>query len=150
MTDDDRALSAKLREAGVFGRPGQGGRGGRGGRGGNRGGDTGDNGDQGSGPDRPVRRNNSYQFGGNFIVFTMRQGKPTAVPVKTGLTNLDFAEVMTGLKDGDTVLLLPSASLVASQEQMRARTQQQAGVPGLKAGGSVPGAGGPGRGGRGG
>ncbi|HEY2823983.1 MAG TPA: efflux RND transporter periplasmic adaptor subunit [Gemmatimonadales bacterium] len=153
LTDDEKTLSTQLREAGVFGRPGGNGGGGRGrGRGGNSGDQSGgDTGDQsGGGSDRPMRRNNSYQFGGNYIVFTMRQGKPTAVPIKTGLTNLDFAEVVSGLTANDTVLLLPSASLVASQEQMRQRTAQQAGVPGLKSGTAVPGAGGaPGGRGRG-
>jgi HlyD family secretion protein len=158
MTEEERALSAQLREVGVFGRPGgNGGRGGRNGRGGNAGNGGEMGGDTISGTaDRPMRRNNSYQFGGNYIVFTMRGGKPTAVPIRTGLTNLDFAEVLSGLTVKDTVLLLPSASLVASQEQMRQRTQQAAGVPGLKAGSTVGGMGGPGgapgggRGGRGG
>ncbi|HKB54018.1 MAG TPA: hypothetical protein VKD22_08460, partial [Ramlibacter sp.] len=96
LTDKDRALMGQLREAGVFGRPGGGG--GRGGNGGQ-------------------LRGNNYMFGGNYIVFVLRNGKPTPVPIKTGLTDLDYSEVMSGLTDKDTVLVLPSASLVQQQQQ---------------------------------
>ena len=65
--------------------------------------------------------NTAALFGGNYIVFTLRDGAPTPVPVRTGLTDLDYSEVVSGLTAADTVLILPSASLLASQQQMRER-----------------------------
>jgi HlyD family secretion protein len=91
---------------------------------------------------------NTYQYGGTYIVFALRDGQPTALRVRTGLTDLDYSEVLTGLAESDTVLLLPSASLVQQQQEMRDRMQRFAGsgVPGMQQG-SRAGAGG-GRGGR--
>jgi HlyD family secretion protein len=64
---------------------------------------------------------NDYQFGGKYIVFVLRNGQPTAVNVSTGLTDLDYSEVTGGLTERDSVLILPSASLIASQEEWRER-----------------------------
>jgi HlyD family secretion protein len=71
---------------------------------------------------------------GNYIVFVLRDGRPTPVAVRTGLTDLDYVEVLSGLTDADTVLLLPSASLLASQQQSRERMQNMTGggLPGLR------------------
>ena len=71
---------------------------------------------------------------GNYIVFVLRDGTPTPVAVRTGLTDLDYIEVLSGLTDQDTVLVLPSASLLASQQQSRERMQQMTGggLPGLR------------------
>jgi len=70
----------------------------------------------------------------NYIVFVLRKGKPTAVNVRTGLTDLDYIEVVSGLAEGDTVLVLPSASLLNAQRDMRERTQRMTGggLPGLQ------------------
>jgi HlyD family secretion protein len=70
---------------------------------------------------RRGQSNNDFLFGGNYIVFVLREGAPTAVPVRTGLTDLDFSEVRSGLAVGDTVLLLPSASLIANQQEWQER-----------------------------
>jgi hypothetical protein len=71
---------------------------------------------------------------GSFIVFAMRNGRPTPVPIRTGLTDLDYIEVLSGLNEQDTVLLLPSASLVQSQRDMRERVQRMTGggLPGVQ------------------
>ena len=71
---------------------------------------------------------------GNYIVFVLRDGAPVPVAVRTGLTDLDYVEVLSGLTDQDTVLVLPSASLLASQQQSRERMQQMTGggLPGLR------------------
>jgi HlyD family secretion protein len=73
-------------------------------------------------------------FGGNYIVFTLKHGKPTPVQVRTGLTDLDYTEVVNGLTEQDTVLVLPSASLLNAQRDMRERTQRMTGggLPGLQ------------------
>jgi len=89
----------------------------------------------------------SVLFGGTYIVFMLKNGQPTPVEIRTGLTDLDYSEIRSGLTASDTVLILPSASLIASQEQDRERASRMAGgVPGMTQG-STPTAGpGPGRG----
>ena len=104
-TPDDRALMQKVRAANP--NMGQGRRGGQ------------------SGPDT--------RFGGQYIVFVKRNGQPTPVSIRTGLTDLDYSEVVSGLQEGDSVLALPSASLINSQTQMQNRINQMTG------GGGVPG-----------
>jgi hypothetical protein len=76
-----------------------------------------------------AQRSASSAFGGDYIVFVMRDGKPTAVPIRTGLTDLDYSEVTRGLTAQDTVLILPSASLVQSQQEMRDRMSRMGGAP---------------------
>lgn len=73
------------------------------------------------------------QFGGNYIVFVASPEGPKAVNVRTGLTDLDHAEVVSGLAEGDSVLILPSASLVQSQQEFKNRVRSMTG------GGGVPG-----------
>src|SRR2546428_13943101 len=72
-----------------------------------------------------MRRSNN--FSGNYIVFALRSGKPMPVNIRTGLTDLDYVEVTSGLAEKDTVLLLPSASLVQSQTDMKNRFQNMTG-----------------------
>jgi HlyD family secretion protein len=73
-------------------------------------------------------------FGGSYIVFVLRNGQPTPVRIQTGLTDLDYSEVRSGLTAQDTVLVLPSASLVQQQEEMRNRFNRMGGgaVPGMQ------------------
>ncbi|HEX6645422.1 MAG TPA: efflux RND transporter periplasmic adaptor subunit [Gemmatimonadales bacterium] len=73
------------------------------------------------------------QFGGNYIVFVKRGGEPAPVPIRTGLTDLDYSEVVSGLQAGDSVLVLPSASLVEAQAEAKERINNMTG------GGGVPG-----------
>lgn len=74
---------------------------------------------------------NNFQFGGSYIVFALRGGKPTPLRIRTGLTDLDYSEVTSGLTEQDTVLLLPSASLVQAQQEMRQRFSRMTGGGGL-------------------
>lgn len=73
-------------------------------------------------------------FRGGYIVFALRDGTPTPVEIRTGLTDLDYIEVVSGLTERDTVLVLPSASLIASQREFRERFQRVTGggLPGLQ------------------
>jgi hypothetical protein len=99
---------------------------------------------------RQFGANSNFQYGGNYIVFVLRNGQPTPVSVRTGFTDMDFSEVLSGLTDQDTVLLLPSASLVAQQDEMKSRMARMGGgVPGMSAqpAGGARGPGGPGGGG---
>ena len=76
---------------------------------------------------RPRPSSNEYQFGGRYIVFVLRNGEPFALNVRTGLTDMDYSEVVEGLQVTDSVLVLPSASLVQSQEEWRERMQRVTG-----------------------
>jgi len=74
-------------------------------------------------------------FGGTYIVFVKRGQEIKPVQIKTGLTDLDFSEVTSGLEPTDSVLLLPSASLIQSQQQFQERINRVTGgggVPGMK------------------
>src|SRR5204863_8357239 len=77
---------------------------------------------------RPTRNNQSY------VVFVLRDGQLVVAPIRTGLTDQDYVEVMSGLTERDTVLVLPSASLVQSQQQLKQRFQNVTGggLPGLR------------------
>ena len=70
----------------------------------------------------------------SYIVFVRRAGKIVALPIKTGLSDQEYIEVTAGLTDKDTVLVLPSASLVQSQQQFKQRFQNVTGggLPGLR------------------
>jgi len=76
---------------------------------------------------------NEGVYGGRYIVFVKRPSGPTPVWVRTGLTDLDYSEVVSGLSESDSVLVLPSASLVQSQQEMQERANRATG------GGAVPG-----------
>jgi HlyD family secretion protein len=89
--------------------------GGRSGRGGGRGG---------------AGRGSDFLFGGTYVVFALRDGKPTPVYVRTGLTDMDYTEVRAGLQESDSVLMLPSASFLANQERMAQRMGRMGGLPG--------------------
>jgi HlyD family secretion protein len=74
-----------------------------------------------------------YQFGGSYIVIVQRAGEVIPVHVRTGLTDLDFSEVVWGLEPTDSVVILPSASLVQSQEEFKNRMSRfNQGVPGMR------------------
>jgi hypothetical protein len=64
----------------------------------------------------------------------LRNGAPTPLQIRTGLTDLDYSEVTTGLTEKDTVLVLPSASLVNAQRQFQQRVQSMTGggIPGMR------------------
>jgi HlyD family secretion protein len=86
----------------------------------------------GGGASGPSRSTTQALMGGTYIVFVLRNGVPTPVQIETGLTDLDYSEVRSGLTDQDTVLILPSASLVQAQEEMRNRLASRTTVPGMQ------------------
>jgi HlyD family secretion protein len=121
VTADERATLRK-----VF----QGMGGGQGGPGGGRGARQG-----GSGQDT--------RFGGRYIVFVRRGGETKAVNITTGLTDLDYSEVTGGLTEQDSVVILPSASLINAQKEAATRIQRMTGgggIPGMTSGGNTGGA----------
>jgi len=75
------------------------------------------------------------RFGGSYIVFVLRGNRPVPVRIRTGLTDLDYSEVVSGLTEGDSVLILPSAGLIQSQAEFKERIQRMTGggIPGMQA-----------------
>ncbi|MEK6254604.1 MAG: hypothetical protein N2B05_07920, partial [Gemmatimonadales bacterium] len=147
MTEEDRAIMARVRESGGMGGQREGGQR-PGGAGGQRPGGAGGQRPAGAAPGEggadaasaPVRRTTITDLAGRYIVFVMRAGVPTAVRVRTGLTDMDYSEVLSGLTASDSVLVLPSAALVQSQQELQERIEQRTGgaMPGMTGGGGRP------------
>lgn len=62
-------------------------------------------------------RPNDPTAGGEFVVFTMRNDTVRVVSVRTGFTDFDYSAVLSGLVAGDSVVILPTAGLLADQER---------------------------------
>jgi len=95
----------------------------------------------GGGARRPAQTDT--RFGGRYVVFVRRDGAPFAVNVTTGLTDLDYSEVVSGLTLRDSVLILPSTGLVESQKEFNERMQRitgGGGIPGLSSPSTTSGA----------
>ncbi len=88
---------------------------------------------------RPSGQDN--RFSGRYIVFVRRNGETRAVNITTGLTDLDYSEVVSGLTEQDSVVILPSASLVNAQKETTQRIQRMTGgggIPGMTSGSNRP------------
>ena len=88
----------------------------------------------GGGQSGGSRNQPDTRFGGRYIVFARRGGTIVPLNVTTGLTDLDYTEVVSGLNPEDSVLVLPSASLVQSQQEFKERVTRVtgSGLPGLQ------------------
>jgi HlyD family secretion protein len=85
-------------------------------------------------PEADGNQNRDVRLGGSYLVFVLENGEPRLVRVRTGLTDFDYSEVLEGLSESDSVLLLPSAGLVRSQEWRRDRINRitGGGLPGVR------------------
>ncbi len=72
-----------------------------------------------------------YLFGGSYWIFVMRDDKPYAQRIQTGLTDLDYSEVVSGLASDEQIILLPSSDLILSQDRFRKWMGEVVGVPGM-------------------
>ena len=68
------------------------------------------------------------------VVFVMRNGDLVPVPVRVGVTDWENIEIVSGLQPGDSVALLPTASLLRDQAELLERFQRfrGGGVPGMR------------------
>lgn len=78
---------------------------------------------------RPAR-DTTYLFGGDYWVVALRGDQTVPVAVKTGITDLEYSEIVSGLEPGDKVLLLPSTSLYEQQERLQDFINQRFGSSG--------------------
>jgi HlyD family secretion protein len=76
----------------------------------------------------------NYQFSNRYWVFVQRDGKPVAVEVSTGVTDLDYSEVLAGLRESELVYMLPSSGLVESQQRLQQQMRKFTGMPGMSGG----------------
>ena len=85
------------------------------------------------GRDRGRDNDTDYRFGGDFwVVIEEHDGSTRVANVKTGLTDLDRVEIVSGLDENDRVFILPSAHLVETQEQLQRWISRRVGtVPGI-------------------
>jgi len=74
-----------------------------------------------------------YRFGGDFwVVLQPAAGRLRAVPLRSGITDLDRVEILSGLGAGDRVLILPSANLIETQERLQDWLNRRIGtLPGM-------------------
>lgn len=68
---------------------------------------------------------------GDFWVVMDRDGTLEPVSVSTGVTDLDRVEITSGLAESDVVLVLPSASLLETQERLQNFMRGRGGIPGI-------------------
>lgn len=73
-----------------------------------------------------------YQFGGTYWLFVLQDGEPVARNIVAGLTDLDYSEVVSGVTDGDQILLLPSSDLIMSQDRFKKWMGGAIGMPGMR------------------
>jgi HlyD family secretion protein len=103
----------------------------QGGRLANRGGDVSDGNDGPGGAFRGARGKEPDQslFGGSYVVFVLRNGAPRAVPIRTGLTDFDYTAVVSGISEGDSVIILPTAGLINELQQREEHIRERVGGP---------------------
>jgi HlyD family secretion protein len=89
-------------------------------------------------PAKAIAKDTSYLFGGNYWVMMQKGDQSVPVAVKTGLTDLEFSEVVAGLTPGDRVLLMPSTSLYEQQERLQQFISQRFGGTPFTQGGGQP------------
>ena len=89
---------------------------------------------------KPPSTGDVERGGSPFVSFVVRDGATQPVAVLAGSSDLDFSEIRSGLSEGDSVLMVPSAGLLDAQQEMRERMNRMMG--------SMPGGGRPGGGGR--
>lgn len=79
--------------------------------------------------DKPT---SDYRFGGNFWVVLDNDGEYEFRNVRTGITDLDRVEIVTGLEEADNVLILPSTHLYETQQDLQKWIKRRfGGVPGI-------------------
>src|SRR5262249_52781175 len=88
----------------------------------------------GGGQNGGSRNQPDTRIGGRYIVFARRGGTIVPRNLKTDLTGLDYTQVVSRLKPEDSVRVLPSASLVQSQQEFKERVTRVTGtgLPGMQ------------------
>lgn len=87
---------------------------------------------RGPGSKRGEKPSSDYRFGGDFWVVLDNGGTYEFRNVRTGITDLDRVEIVTGLEEADIVLILPSTHLFETQQDLQKWIKRRiGGVPGI-------------------
>lgn len=81
--------------------------------------------------ERRSARESAASLRGNFWVVAERGATREPAAVSTGVTDLDRVEITDGLAEGDVVLVLPSSSLLETQERLQNFMRGRGGIPGI-------------------
>lgn len=73
-----------------------------------------------------------YRFGGNFWVVMNGDGQVPVRRVRTGITDLDYVEIIEGVEESESVKILPSSHLVETQQDLQKIINRRVGVPGIQ------------------
>jgi HlyD family secretion protein len=97
-----------------------------------RGGDRGFVPDRGGSVSTPVQAGEfSARRARPSLVFVAENGTFTPRIVRLGVGNFDYTEVVSGLKEGETVALLAAAAMQARREEQNNRIRNMGGMPGM-------------------
>ena len=79
-----------------------------------------------------VRHSSGFdgQLGGEYIVFVKKDKTYEPRRVRGGITDLDYTEVTHGLREGEELMILPSASLARAQQEFKDRMNKLLRMPG--------------------
>jgi len=73
-----------------------------------------------------------YRFSAQYWLVVEREGQLIPKWVRTGITDLDYSEIISGVSEADTIVLLPSSGFINTQERFRRMMNNFGGVPGMK------------------
>jgi hypothetical protein len=92
-----------------------------------------------AGPERPaagasVWGGKDYRFGGDFwvVMDSDAASGPEIRKIRTGITDLDRVEIVDGLQESESVLVLPSTHLFETQQALQERLNRRMGIPGIQ------------------
>ena len=87
---------------------------------------------QAGGESRSRQPASDYRFGGDFWVVLQTDAGPEFRNVRTGITDLDRVEIVSGLDEQSIVLVLPSTHLFETQQDLQNLINRRVrGVPGI-------------------
>ena len=78
-----------------------------------------------------TNHNPSSSNGRRAIAFVNTAAGPEIRPVMVGVSDWNHAEVLSGLSDGEEVILLPSSTVLRQQQDLIERFQRTRGIPGM-------------------
>ncbi len=88
--------------------------------------------DTGAPPGTGRRDRTDYRFGGDFWVVMNAESRLEIRRVRTGITDLDRVEIVAGLQESESVLVLPSSHLVETQQDLQDFLNRRIGIPGIQ------------------
>jgi HlyD family secretion protein len=71
-----------------------------------------------------------YQYGGDYWVLRIINETPEPIAVRSGITDLDYSEIVSGLQENDQVLVFPSSGLIERQARMQESLNRFMRLPG--------------------